>query len=84
MTELEAREPDSPLLRGIIGLAKAMELIVVAEGIERQDQLATVHKLRCEIGQGFFLARPAPADAITELLSADRLPRRFTQLHLAD
>ena len=80
----DPQHADSPLLRGIIGLAKAMELIVVAEGIERQDQLATVHKLRCEIGQGFFLARPAPADAITELLSADRLPRRFTQLHLAD
>ena len=35
----DPQHADSPLLRGIIGLAKAMELIVVAEGIERQDQL---------------------------------------------
>ena len=73
----------SPLLRGIIALAKAMDLTVVAEGIERQDQLSAVHKLRCEIGQGFYLARPAPAETISELLAADNLPRRFAQLHVA-
>ena len=74
----------SPLLRGIIALAKTMELTVVAEGIERQDQLAAVHQLRCEIGQGFFLARTAPAAKITELLAEERLPRRFTQLHIVE
>ncbi|MGZ4384678.1 MAG: putative bifunctional diguanylate cyclase/phosphodiesterase [Gaiellaceae bacterium] len=82
---LDSPQPTaSPLLRGIIALAKTMELTVVAEGIERQDQLAAVHKLRCEIGQGFYLARPAPAAKITELLAEDRLPRRFTQLHVVE
>jgi EAL domain-containing protein (putative c-di-GMP-specific phosphodiesterase class I) len=82
---LDNPQPDaSLLLRGIIALARTMDLTVVAEGIEREDQLSVVHHLRCEIGQGFYLARPAPAETIAELLAADRLPRRFTQLHLAE
>jgi EAL domain-containing protein (putative c-di-GMP-specific phosphodiesterase class I) len=43
-----------------------------------------VHRLRCEIGQGFYLARPAPPEMISELLATDQAPRRFTQLHSMD
>jgi EAL domain-containing protein (putative c-di-GMP-specific phosphodiesterase class I) len=36
---------------------------VVAEGIERQDQLDALADLRCEMGQGFFLGRPLDGEA---------------------
>ena len=67
---------DSLLLRGIVALADEMGLTTVTEGIERDDQLAAVRRLGCAIGQGFFLARPAPAAEVTRLLVEDRRRRR--------
>ncbi|QQE66938.1 GGDEF domain-containing response regulator [Leptolyngbya sp. BL0902] len=52
----------------IITLSNQLDLAVVAEGIETQDQLQALKKLGCELGQGFFFAKPAPAEAITTTL----------------
>jgi EAL domain-containing protein (putative c-di-GMP-specific phosphodiesterase class I) len=42
----------------IIDLARALDLRVVAEGIESADELEALRDLECELGQGFFLAVP--------------------------
>jgi EAL domain-containing protein (putative c-di-GMP-specific phosphodiesterase class I) len=47
----------------IIELGSLFGVSVVAEGIERQDQLDALADLRCEMGQGFFLGRPLDGDA---------------------
>lgn len=52
----------------IITLSNQLDLAVVAEGIETQDQLQALKNLGCELGQGFFFAKPAPAEAITNTL----------------
>jgi EAL domain-containing protein (putative c-di-GMP-specific phosphodiesterase class I) len=44
---------------------------VTAEGIETAEQLALLREIGVDSGQGFFLARPAPADEIVELLRED-------------
>jgi diguanylate cyclase (GGDEF)-like protein/PAS domain S-box-containing protein len=50
--------------RAAVDMARALGISVVAEGIERQEQLAAVINLGCEIGQGFLFARPlSPHDA---------------------
>ena len=41
----------------------------MAEGIERADQLEKLLALRCELGQGFYFAKPLPLDAVDELLT---------------
>ncbi len=43
---------------------------MVAEGIETVEQLDFLRERRCDIAQGFFLARPLSAQAVTELLQA--------------
>jgi EAL domain-containing protein (putative c-di-GMP-specific phosphodiesterase class I) len=43
---------------------------VVAEGIETVEQLDFLRERRCDIAQGFFLARPLSGQAVTELLQA--------------
>jgi diguanylate cyclase (GGDEF)-like protein len=52
------------LLRAILGVARALSLVVVAEGIEKQSQRDALEAMGCEMGQGFLLARPGPAEDI--------------------
>ncbi|MCK9894667.1 EAL domain-containing protein [Frankia sp. AgB32] len=48
------------LRRSMINLAHALGAVVVAEGIEREGQIAELAELGCELGQGFLFARPGP------------------------
>ncbi len=52
---------DRAIVQGIIALAKAFRLEVVAEGIETDDIYQTLLGMGCEIGQGYGIARPMPA-----------------------
>jgi diguanylate cyclase (GGDEF)-like protein len=59
---------DTAIVRSVIGLAHTLRMDVVAEGIEDATQLTELITLGCGRGQGFHLARPAPADDISLLL----------------
>ncbi|MDQ1423356.1 MAG: hypothetical protein QOD72_854, partial [Acidimicrobiaceae bacterium] len=59
---------DSALVGAIIAMAEALQLEVTAEGVETSDQLASLKRLDCRRAQGFYLARPMPADALTRLV----------------
>jgi EAL domain-containing protein (putative c-di-GMP-specific phosphodiesterase class I) len=52
----------------IIVMAHALEKQVVAEGVETIEQLDFLRERGCDVAQGYFLARPLPAAAMTELL----------------
>ena len=54
---------DHALLAMIIELGSLFGVSVVAEGIERQDQLDALADLSCDMGQGFFLGRPLAGEA---------------------
>lgn len=64
---------DTAIVRSVIGLARTLRLEVVAEGIEDATQVAELVRLGCRRGQGFHLARPAPAEDVALLLAGDRL-----------
>jgi diguanylate cyclase (GGDEF)-like protein len=49
---------ENSFVRMIIDLARALELRVVAEGIESEEELGALRDLDCELGQGFYLAMP--------------------------
>jgi diguanylate cyclase (GGDEF)-like protein len=55
------------LLQAILGVAKALSLAVIAEGIEEQSQMAALEAMGCEMGQGFLLGKPSPAEVIKSL-----------------
>jgi diguanylate cyclase (GGDEF)-like protein/PAS domain S-box-containing protein len=61
------------LARAMVTLGHSLHLTTVAEGIEQPEELEHLQGLRCPLGQGYLLARPADAATVTELL-ADRLP----------
>lgn len=58
------------IVRALLGLASGFDLLVVAEGIETQDQWKRLHRGGCQFGQGFLFDRS---------LSAEELPARFFQ-----
>jgi diguanylate cyclase (GGDEF)-like protein len=59
-----ARSPhDRALMRMLVDLGELFGVRVVAEGIERDDQLRVLRELGCELGQGYLLGRPVEMPA---------------------
>jgi EAL domain-containing protein (putative c-di-GMP-specific phosphodiesterase class I) len=58
-----------PIVAAIVNMAHALDILVVAEGIETKEQAAEARRLGCDRGQGFFFARPLPPEPITTLLA---------------
>jgi EAL domain-containing protein (putative c-di-GMP-specific phosphodiesterase class I) len=54
---------DSAIVGAVLGMARALGMDVVAEGIETATQVACLTELGAEYGQGFYFARPGPAPA---------------------
>jgi diguanylate cyclase (GGDEF)-like protein/PAS domain S-box-containing protein len=66
------------IVAAVIGLAKALGLQTIAEGVEHAAQLSALRRLGCAQAQGFHLARPLPAGEVERILLDgvpwDRLP----------
>jgi EAL domain-containing protein (putative c-di-GMP-specific phosphodiesterase class I) len=58
----------SGLATAVVALGETFELSVVAEGIEFPDQLSTLRELGCELGQGYYFAKPMDSNAMLEYL----------------
>jgi diguanylate cyclase (GGDEF)-like protein len=59
---------DNALTRAIIALGTALGLTMVAEGIERVEQVEGLRFLGCPSGQGYFFSHPVPAADFDQLL----------------
>jgi diguanylate cyclase (GGDEF)-like protein/PAS domain S-box-containing protein len=59
------------IVRTIVALGHALNLDVIAEGIEEEAQLRDLRELGCKGGQGFFFSRPLASGAALELLKSD-------------
>jgi len=68
---------DAALVMAIITLAHNLRKKVIAEGIEREDQLAFLRLLRCDEGQGYLFGRPAP----TLSCETFKPPQRYLEVH---
>jgi len=62
---------DEAIVRTVVTLARELGMDVTAEGIETEEQMELLRQIGVDSGQGFFLARPAPADEVLELLRED-------------
>ncbi len=68
---INADHENLEIARAIITLARNLDLSVVAEGIERDDQLETLRGLNCSFIQGYYYSRPVPADQMAKMLRKD-------------
>jgi diguanylate cyclase (GGDEF)-like protein len=68
--DLDASPSDAAIVKATIGLARELGIDVIAEGVERLDQLELLQRWGCNELQGFYVCEPLPPDAIAALLSA--------------
>lgn len=66
---------NAAITRAIIAMAHGLKMVVVAEGVETDEQLLMLEEYGCDMAQGYFLGHPSPHDTITAMLvrQADQL-----------
>ena len=65
ITDLTTSVEAQAVLDAIVRLAHALKMEVVAEGVETPAQQAVLERLDCDILQGYFIARPMPAELVS-------------------
>ena len=60
---------NAEIVRTIVALAHNLGLKVVAEGVETAEDMRQLNELGCEFGQGYYFAKPLPAEDATQLLT---------------
>ncbi|MFH1495970.1 MAG: EAL domain-containing protein [Pseudomonadota bacterium] len=66
--EIQSGQRDEAIVRTIEALGRNLQMSTVAEGIEEEGQLALLKEIGCTLGQGYFISRPMPAEALTPML----------------
>jgi EAL domain-containing protein (putative c-di-GMP-specific phosphodiesterase class I) len=69
---------DAEIVSAIVAVARGLHMIVVAPGIETEEQLAFLKNFGCNRAQGFLLARPMSAKEFTEYLACGKVPAILT------
>jgi diguanylate cyclase (GGDEF)-like protein len=77
-------DQDPAMTHAVIRMAQALDLQLVAEGVETAEQLRLLAGLRCPLVQGGHLAPPMPAEALTGLLAAGPIDIGLPGKHRAD
>jgi EAL domain-containing protein (putative c-di-GMP-specific phosphodiesterase class I) len=72
------------LANAVVALGSTLSLEVVAEGIEMPEQWKTLRDLGCELGQGFYFARPMNAESARAFLAEGRAGELLTGLPTGD
>jgi EAL domain-containing protein (putative c-di-GMP-specific phosphodiesterase class I) len=73
---------DLAILEGVLSLATAFRREVIAEGVETVEQGEMLLQLGCELGQGYGIARPMPADAMPDWVATWRPDSRWVNADL--
>ena len=62
---------DGPIVQAVIGMAKAFDMHVVAEGVESTEHADELRGLGADLGQGFFFSKPVSGEGIDDFLQAE-------------
>ncbi|MBC8081167.1 MAG: EAL domain-containing protein, partial [Gorillibacterium sp.] len=79
--EMKGTDADHPLVSAIIAMSHNLGKIVVAEGIETEQQLQWLQQMGCNLGQGYFIDKPLSSQKwLDKLESSDNkklTPRKY-------
>jgi EAL domain-containing protein (putative c-di-GMP-specific phosphodiesterase class I) len=69
INEMDRNPGDQAIVKAIIAMANALDLEVIAEGVERAEQLQLLSSFGCGLAQGFLFSKPVPAAEFSQLLT---------------
>jgi diguanylate cyclase (GGDEF)-like protein len=75
--DADSSNDSTVIVAAIIGLARSLGMMTVAEGVETQQQLAMLRAQGCERVQGYLFSRPVPVDQVPDLIRTLRGTRPF-------
>ena len=70
VTEVTTRSEQRELVRAVTSLARTLNMQVVAEGVERAEQLDVLRAVGVEYAQGFYLSHPCAPEAIRRMAAS--------------
>jgi len=59
---------DTTIIEHVIGMAKALGIVTVAEGVETEEQVQHLRAMNCDLAQGYYFSHPQPPDVISHLM----------------
>jgi EAL domain-containing protein (putative c-di-GMP-specific phosphodiesterase class I) len=80
VSDLATDPSDAAIVTTIIGMARNLNLRVVAEGVETVEQLDFLRRHNCDEFQGYLISRPVAAAAFAHLLTRDPSRAKITRL----
>ncbi|MBZ2205720.1 bifunctional diguanylate cyclase/phosphodiesterase [Massilia soli] len=70
--DLGQDDDSAAIVHSVISLARNLKLLVVAEGVETEEQLSMLREMQCDEFQGYLFSRPIAADRVLEMLEANK------------
>ena len=67
---IDEQDGNVEILNAIISLAEALNISIIAEGIETAEQLKFLRDHQVEYGQGYYLSRPISPDEVPNLIAS--------------
>ncbi|MDT3686112.1 MAG: EAL domain-containing protein [Pseudorhodoplanes sp.] len=76
ISNMERNNQSAAIVRAVLGLGQKLNLLVVAEGVENQEQLAILRHERCDEMQGYLIGRPGPISEYPEMVGRKPLEEK--------
>jgi len=68
VNDLETDPDDWAIASTIVSMGRSLRMTVLAEGVEKAEQLALLRKMGCDMAQGFLFSRPVSAEGMADML----------------
>jgi EAL domain-containing protein (putative c-di-GMP-specific phosphodiesterase class I) len=68
VADIGENKDNTAIVAAIVSMAKALELTVVAEGVETESQLEVLTRLECDEAQGYLFSRPISVEKARNLV----------------
>jgi EAL domain-containing protein (putative c-di-GMP-specific phosphodiesterase class I) len=66
---IDRNRTDAALVQGLIDIGHALDVVVVAEGVETREAWNLLAEWGCDLAQGYYAATPRPADELVDWLN---------------
>lgn len=74
LTQVPEQHQNLEMVKAVLQMSRSLNLVMVAEGIETEEQLEVLRQLKCPLGQGYLFARPMPETELLAYLLARKNP----------